>query len=148
SLFAIPFGTAPEAVRNGSQENQSKLSSDRSAIARFGPFEDGRAQQPDISGLAPSVQVCNREICGLVLFGTANRLQSDCRGPLSYTWNLCAWPANTINQHLAAVRRLANEAADTGLLSPDLAAGHRSGERRKAIGSTLCGRHPRQSRFL
>ena len=27
--------------------------------------------------------------------------------------------ANTINQHLAAVRRLAHEAADSGLLSPD-----------------------------
>jgi len=31
--------------------------------------------------------------------------------------------ANTINQHLAAVRRLAREAADAGLLSPELAAG-------------------------
>src|SRR5205809_217145 len=31
--------------------------------------------------------------------------------------------ANTINQHLAVVRRLAYEAADAGLLSPDLAAG-------------------------
>ena len=31
--------------------------------------------------------------------------------------------ANTINQQLAAVRRLAHETADTGLLSPDLAAG-------------------------
>lgn len=31
--------------------------------------------------------------------------------------------ANTINQHLAVVRRLAHEAADAGLLSPDLAAG-------------------------
>jgi len=31
--------------------------------------------------------------------------------------------ANTINQSLAAVRRLAHEAADAGLLSPDLAAG-------------------------
>jgi site-specific recombinase XerD len=31
--------------------------------------------------------------------------------------------ANTINQQLAAVRRLANEAADSGLLSPELAAG-------------------------
>src|SRR6476659_5212796 len=31
--------------------------------------------------------------------------------------------ANTINQHLAAVRRLAHEAADSGLLSPELAAG-------------------------
>jgi site-specific recombinase XerD len=31
--------------------------------------------------------------------------------------------ANTINQQLAAVRRLANETADAGLLSPELAAG-------------------------
>ena len=31
--------------------------------------------------------------------------------------------ANTINQQLAAVRRLAHEAADAGFLSPDLAAG-------------------------
>ena len=31
--------------------------------------------------------------------------------------------ANTINQQLAAVRRLAHEAADAGLLNPELAAG-------------------------
>jgi|HubBroStandDraft_4_1064222.scaffolds.fasta_scaffold700476_1 site-specific recombinase XerC len=31
--------------------------------------------------------------------------------------------ANTINQQLAAVRRLAHEAADSGLLSPELASG-------------------------
>jgi hypothetical protein len=31
--------------------------------------------------------------------------------------------ANTGNQQLAAVRRLAHEAADSGLLSPELAAG-------------------------
>jgi hypothetical protein len=31
--------------------------------------------------------------------------------------------ANSINQPLAAVRRLAHEAADSGLLSPELAAG-------------------------
>ena len=35
----------------------------------------------------------------------------------------CSLAANTINQHLAAVPRLAHEAADAGLLSPDLAAG-------------------------
>jgi hypothetical protein len=33
--------------------------------------------------------------------------------------------AGTINQRLAAVRRLAYEAADSGLLSPELAAGIR-----------------------
>src|SRR5215469_5615169 len=35
----------------------------------------------------------------------------------------CSLAANTINQHLAVVMRLAHEAADAGLLSPDLAAG-------------------------
>ena len=35
----------------------------------------------------------------------------------------CCLAANTINQQLAAVHRLAYEAADCGLLSPDLAAG-------------------------
>src|ERR1700758_2190108 len=35
-----------------------------------------------------------------------------------------ALAAGTINQRLAAVRRLAYEAADSGLLSPELAAGH------------------------
>jgi len=40
--------------------------------------------------------------------------------------------ANTINQQLAAVRRLAHEAADAGLLSPDLAAGDKSGQRSQA----------------
>ena len=34
----------------------------------------------------------------------------------------CGLAANTINQQLAAVRRLAHEAADSGLLSPELAA--------------------------
>jgi len=42
--------------------------------------------------------------------------------------------ANTINQQLAAVRRLAHEAADTGLLSPELAAGISTGERSQAAG--------------
>jgi hypothetical protein len=38
----------------------------------------------------------------------------------------------TINLRLAAVRRLAYEASDNGLLSPDLAAGIPPGERRQA----------------
>jgi hypothetical protein len=61
----------------------------------------------------------------VVLLGTAPRLQptgfkihavaSDC-DPIG--------PANTIDQQQAAVRRLAHEAADAGLLSPELAAGN------------------------
>ena len=42
--------------------------------------------------------------------------------------------ANTINQQLAAVRRLAHEAADAGLLSPELAAGISRVKRIKQLG--------------
>ena len=40
---------------------------------------------------------------------------------------------STINVRLAAVRRLAYEAADTGLLSPELAAGHVKGAKRLGV---------------
>ena len=43
--------------------------------------------------------------------------------------------AGTINQRLAAVRRLAYEAVDSGLLSPELAAGIRRVKGVKQLGS-------------
>src|SRR4030088_1876504 len=45
--------------------------------------------------------------------------------------------ASTINVRLAAVRRLAYEAADSGLLSPELAAHIRRGKRRQNCGGRL-----------
>src|SRR5258708_38131911 len=45
--------------------------------------------------------------------------------------------AGTINVRLAAVRRLAYEAADSGLLSHDLAAGIRPGESGNKVGGRL-----------
>ena len=45
--------------------------------------------------------------------------------------------ASTINLRLAAVRRLAYEAADTGLLSPELAAGIRRSKGAKKVGMRL-----------
>src|SRR6202453_4066095 len=45
--------------------------------------------------------------------------------------------AGTINQRLAAVRRLAYEAADSGLLSPELAAGIRRVKGAKQLGSRM-----------
>ena len=45
--------------------------------------------------------------------------------------------AATINQRLAAVRRLTYEAAGSGLLSPELAAGIRRVEGRQAIGAKI-----------
>src|SRR5260370_31330870 len=44
---------------------------------------------------------------------------------------------STINVRLAAVRRLAHEAADTGLLSPDLAAGIRRVKGAKRLGARI-----------
>ena len=49
----------------------------------------------------------------------------DCRSPLSPAPRIARIGLGTINQRLAAVRRLAYEAADSGLLSPELAAGIR-----------------------
>jgi site-specific recombinase XerC len=45
--------------------------------------------------------------------------------------------AGAVNQRLAAMRRLAYEAADSGLLSPDLAAGIRRVKGVKALGARL-----------
>ncbi len=45
--------------------------------------------------------------------------------------------AGTVNQRLAAVRRLAYEAADSGLLSPEIAAGIRRVKGVKALGTRL-----------
>src|SRR5438132_278999 len=47
--------------------------------------------------------------------------------------------ANTINQQLAAVRRLAHEAADSGLLSPELAAGFSRVKGGKSARRMSCG---------
>ena len=55
---------------------------------------------------------------------------------------------STINLHLAAVRRLAFEAADTGLLSPELAAGIARVKGRPGIGFPIVhDRQPRKNRF-
>jgi hypothetical protein len=45
--------------------------------------------------------------------------------------------AGTINQRLAAVRRLAYEASDSGLLSPELAAGIRRVKGVKQLGTRV-----------
>src|SRR5664279_1192338 len=45
--------------------------------------------------------------------------------------------AGTVNQRLAAVRRLAYEAADSGLLSPELAAGIRRVKGAKQLGARM-----------
>jgi integrase len=60
----------------------------------------------------------------MVLFGATPRVQPNGRPPLIYLEQRQYAPA-TINLRLAAVRRVAYEAADAGLLSPELAVGIR-----------------------
>ena len=55
--------------------------------------------------------------------------------------------ANTINQQLAAVRRLAHEAADSGLLSPECSCGNQPSERGQAAWVPLRQLVERRSEF-
>jgi hypothetical protein len=71
----------------------------------------------------------------LVLFGTATCVESHCSSAVPAYLESLGLAAGTINQRLAAVRRLAYEAADSGLLSPELATGIRRVKGVKQLGS-------------
>ena len=86
------------------------------------------------SEFARIIRSCHRRIHRVVLLRTTTELQSNCGSSLpvlSRTENLAA---STINVRLAAVRHLAYEASDGGLLSPDLAAGVRRVKGAKRLG--------------
>ena len=63
--------------------------------------------------------------------------QQDCGGPIPNAPGIAAPCPDTINLRLGAVRRLAYEAADCGLLSADLAAGIRRVKGVKKLGVKL-----------
>jgi site-specific recombinase XerD len=73
----------------------------------------GTAQRPRLAGLAPRLRVSEARLAFNRIVVVRYRTYLESRG----------LAANTINQQLAAVRRLTHEAADSGLLSPELAAG-------------------------
>jgi hypothetical protein len=56
---------------------------------------------------------------------------------IGFSWKRSISPRATINLRLAAVRRLAYEASDGGLLSPELAAGIRRVKGAKRLGLRL-----------
>src|SRR6266852_2576881 len=85
--------------RHGQTQNQAELPSPSASASRFGSLQIGSAQQPRLTRLATRVRIRHRPIYRLVLLRAS------------------------FGQQLAAVRRLAYEAADSGLLSPELAAG-------------------------
>ncbi len=71
------------------------------------------------------------------MFGTTSVLQQGCRDSLSNSPRVSPTRAQHDYGRLAAVRRLAYEAADSGLLSPDLAAGIRRVKGAKCLGVRL-----------
>jgi len=94
--------------------------------------------------LVCDLQNRNAAIGGLsmsLFTGTARNLDCHSTKPLSLVTEFISKTASlapgTINVRLAAVRRLAYEAADTGLLSPDLAAGIRRVKGAKKLGMKL-----------
>jgi hypothetical protein len=66
--------------------------------------------------------ICDQRLHRLVLLRAKARLQQNCRSALPDAIEARQLATSTINVRLAAVRRLAYEAADSGLLSPELAA--------------------------
>ena len=73
-------------------------------------------------GFEARIPACNQSVCRLVLLRAAMAFNKTV--VLRYRINLRGGLApGTINVRMAAVRRLAYEAADCGLLSPELAAG-------------------------
>jgi len=71
------------------------------------------------------------------LFRTSLVLQQDRRHPVPNPPRDRSLASGTINVRLAAIRRLAYEAADSGLLSPELAAGIRRVKGARRLGVRL-----------
>ena len=125
--------TAKEAVADAEVET----SQEEDAEARPGApgpriDQDGGAEQPDIRQRPADLRPRHPRIRRLVLLGA--RLAFNRTVVLRYRIHLeQRWYAPaTINLRLAAVRRVAYEAADAGLLSPGTGGRHPSRERRAA----------------
>ena len=118
--------------------------------------QDGSAEQPDVGQRPANVRPRHPRVRRLVLFGASSRVQPHV--VLRYRIHLeqRGYAPATINLRLAAVRRIAYEAADAGLLSPELGAGIRrvKGVRRIDLCDSararadLRERHLRQDRAL
>jgi len=81
--------------------------------------------------------ICHRRLHQLVLLGTSSGFRQDRCLRYRYELESRQLAPATINLRLAAVRRLAYEASDNGLLSPDLAASIRRVKGAKRLGIRL-----------
>jgi integrase len=128
--------TVKEAVADAKVE----IPQEEAAQARPGPpgsrtRQDGGAEQPDLR--QRTYEHAIREF--VAWYCSEPRLAFNCTVVLRYRIHLeqRQYAAATINLRLAAVRRVAYEAADAGLLSPELAAGIRRVKGVRRIGVRL-----------
>ena len=115
-----------EAVAECRSPNHARRSRQAGAgPSRPGTSQDGRAEQPDVRQRPADLRARDSRVRRLVLLEP--RLAFNRTVVLRYRIHLehRHYAPATINLRLAAVRRIAYEAADSGLLSPELAAGIR-----------------------
>src|ERR1700722_4084181 len=118
----------------GKKQNQAELSSRRPPVAGLGSLQAGGTQSLSSPGSRRVYQYAIEQF--IAWYCSEPRLAFNRIVVIRYRMFLegRGLAANTINQQLAAVRRLAYEAADAGLLSPELAAGIARGKGVKQLG--------------
>jgi site-specific recombinase XerD len=130
--------TVKEAVTDAeidiSQEEDAEA---RPRPARPRTRQDSGVEQPNFRERPADLRPRHSRVRHLVLLGAAARVQSHRRAPLSDHLEQRGYAPATINLRLAAVRRIAYEAADAGVLSPELAAGIRRVKGVRRIGVRL-----------
>src|SRR5467141_3480888 len=136
----MPFANATAGGGIHAKKNQNektKSTQDQAGSPRPRACQISGARELTFTGIATELSTLHRRLRLLVLLGTSAFVQQTVvtRYRIHLEDRLLA--PGTINVRLAAVRRLAYEAADTGLLSPDLAAGIRRVKGAKRLGMRL-----------
>ena len=98
--------------------------------------QDRRPEQPTCQWSA-NLRPRDSRVRRLVPFGAPPRVQPHRRAPVPDSARTTQIAPATINLRLAAIRRIADEVADAGLLSPELAAGIRRVKGVRRIGVRL-----------
>jgi site-specific recombinase XerC len=119
------------------EERETPMPQDCSSAAGPGSHEDRGPEKPQFAALETQLQV--RMVQFITWYCSGPRPALNRAVVLRFRLYLesLGLAAGTVNQRLAAMRGLAYEAADSGLLSPDLAAGIRRVKGVKALGARL-----------
>jgi hypothetical protein len=102
--------------------SQEEITETRVSAAGLRTDQISSSEQLDFQKRTTKLRSRDQQVRWLVLFGAAARIQPDGGSPVSDLLRTEATAATTINLRLAAVRCVAYEAADSGLLSQEAAA--------------------------